>query len=357
MRQPILMGYRPSYPSWRAQDIQVLHAAHSLSELGHPVTLLANRTDPKINGKAVLKSYGLLDTEHLDFRLSPSTHLGISGLWFRQSTIQWWMRHKGTVIVRDLNRFKQLQAWLPNKQRIIIEAHQLPSIQASDLGLNPSSLFQIEQKMLQHAWGLIANCGGVMDLWLSQHPNHCPTHRMVIHNGTAPSRLLTSQKTENIIRCLGSLRPEKGLQKLLPVLKESPLPIEFVGASPDEMAAFGNLPAHITVRPPVPYPEVPKLLATATGLLLPLENNRFGRSLTSPLKLWDYMATDRPILAPNLPSIREIQSQTNRHMLYYEPDEPIDLLAHLETPFPKREKPFLRSWSKRARELSGFLSR
>ncbi|MEC8278223.1 MAG: hypothetical protein VX026_10930, partial [Myxococcota bacterium] len=139
--------------------------------------------------------------------------------------------------------------------------------------------------------------------------------------------------------------------------KESPLPIEFVGASPDEMAAFGNLPAHITVRPPVPYPEVPKLLATATGLLLPLENNRFGRSLTSPLKLWDYMATDRPILAPNLPSIREIQSQTNRHMLYYEPDEPIDLLAHLETPFPKREKPFLRSWSKRARELSGFLSR
>ena len=59
IRTPILMGYRPSYPSWRAQDIQVLHAAHSLSTLGHPVTLLANRFNADITSADILSSYGL----------------------------------------------------------------------------------------------------------------------------------------------------------------------------------------------------------------------------------------------------------------------------------------------------------
>ena len=350
------MGYRPSYPSWRAQDIQVLHAAHSLSTLGHPVTLLANRFNPDITSTDILSSYDLSKCDTFDFRLSPSTHLGMSGLWFRQSVIQWWMRHTGAVIVRDIERFSQLQRWLPKTQRIIIEAHQLPSIQAVDQGLPPEKWQKIEKKMLQQAWGIVSNCGGVMDLWRHQYPSRCPDKQLILHNGTSPSRACTSSQNDDIIRCLGSLRPEKGIHGLLPAISKSPVPIEFIGASQEEMAMLGDLPPHITVRQAVPYPDVPHLLATSKALLLPLQNNRFGRSLTSPLKLWDYLATDRPILAPDLQSVREIEARTNREMVFYNPDNPNDLLRHLKAPLPEKVNPFLRSWADRAEELSVFLS-
>ena len=150
-------------------------------------------------------------------------------------------------------------------------------------------------------------------------------------------------------------KAREGTSKVASVLKESPLPIKFVGAVPTKWPHLATYQLTLPFDLLCPIQRYQNFWPRQLGCFTSREQSLWKIS-TSPLELWDYMATDRPI-SPNLPSIREIQSQTNRHMLYYEPDEPIDLLAHLETPFPKREKPFLRSWSKRARELSGFLSR
>ena len=114
--------------------------------------------------------------------------------------------------------------------------------------------------------GGLCPIGGVMELWRHHYPARCPDNQLILHNGTSPSRARTSSNTDDIIRCLGSLRPEKGIHGLLPVLNESPVSIEFIGASQEEMAVLGDLPPHITVRPPVPYPEVPHLLATSKAL-------------------------------------------------------------------------------------------
>ena len=354
--KPILLFYRPRYPSWRAQDIQVLHAAYELAVLGHPVTLFANRDNAKIEAADVFKDFDLPYCDRLNLQLSPVRHLGLTGIWFRKNLIQWWYQNQGVVIVRDLRRLAQWLPWLTAKQKIVIEAHQLPSIQAKDRGDDAIAEVAIEQIVLREAWGLITNCGGVMKLWEETYPELLPKYRKIIHNGTAPSRQLISSEHQPVIRCLGSLRPEKGIRQLLPTLIQSQSPIELIGASRDEQQELGPLPAHIHIGPAVAYPAVPPLLATARALLLPLQNNRFGRHLTSPLKLWDYLATDRPILAPDLASLREIATHSKRKIHLFDPDHPVQLLKYLNGNLPHTEKPYLRSWQDRAVELSGFLA-
>lgn len=352
---PVLMFYRPSYPSLRAQDIQVLHAAHALAKVGCSVTIFANRTLKKCGKEDVLKQFGLAPLPNLHFYLSPSKHLGTTGLWFRQAVLRWWYAHRGVVIVRDIFRLQSMLPLLSDRHRIIVEAHQLPSLNDHEHDQPTREVHRIEQQVLQSAWGLITNCGGVMELWKKHHRGDIPGVRKVIHNGTAPTRQRISEKHENVIRCLGSLRPEKGIKQLLPTLKRSPVKIELIGASKEETTSLGPLPETIKIMPPVPYTKVPDLLSTAKALLLPLRNNRFGRSLTSPLKLWDYLATDRPILAADLPSIREIADLTGRKLMYYSAENPQTLLSLMENEFPERTQPHLRSWSMRADEISQLI--
>jgi glycosyltransferase involved in cell wall biosynthesis len=62
----------------------------------------------------------------------------------------------------------------------------------------------------------------------------------------------------------------------------------------------------VTFRGHVPYEQVPAELAKAAVALLPLPDEPVARLFTSPLKLFDYMAAGVPIVASDLPSIREI---------------------------------------------------
>jgi glycosyltransferase involved in cell wall biosynthesis len=61
-----------------------------------------------------------------------------------------------------------------------------------------------------------------------------------------------------------------------------------------------------------PHHEIPFYLKAADALVLPNKRgNDNSEYYTSPLKLFEYMASGRPIVASNLPSIREILNETN----------------------------------------------
>ena len=106
----------------------------------------------------------------------------------------------------------------------------------------------------------------------------------------------------------------------------------------------------------MPHPAVAEELAGAQALLVPLADNRFGRSLTSPLKLWDALASGRPIVAPRLPSIDEIAALTGRPMHRYTPGDADSLVAAVSAaaaaPAPP---PVVRSWADRAAEVEAAL--
>jgi len=73
---------------------------------------------------------------------------------------------------------------------------------------------------------------------------------------------------------------------------------------------FGTEKLMITGRKP--HREIPVCLRAADILVLPnKKGNLTSEYFTSPLKLFEYMAAGRPIVASDLPSIREILNETN----------------------------------------------
>jgi len=75
-----------------------------------------------------------------------------------------------------------------------------------------------------------------------------------------------------------------------------------------------------------PYKDIPLYLKAADVLILPnTRKEKISEYETSPIKLFEYMASGRPIIASNLPSIREIAGE--KEVFYIEPDSATELVG------------------------------
>lgn len=349
----VLYLYRPTLPGLRAQAIQVLHAAHALAARGHQVTLLADRA-PRGDVATALASFGLPLLPSLDLQLSPSTHPGLAGLWFRAGVLAWALGPPGVVLARDRRRLRRLLPLL-SRHRVVLEAHGLDSALAREAGQDPGETLALERAVLARASALIANCEGTLLAWEAAHGPLLPARRAAVHNGTAPGRLREEHRPEPVIRAVGSLRAYKGMEALARAAPLLPLPLELVGGSDEEIAALGDTPG-LRALPPLPFLEVPDLLARSAALLLPLADNLFGRELTSPLKLWDYLASPAPILAPDLPSVTRIAARTGATIHLFRAGDAEDLArAAREALAAPPRHPTLRTWDQRAAEIEELL--
>lgn len=77
-----------------------------------------------------------------------------------------------------------------------------------------------------------------------------------------------------------------------------------------------------------PHKEIPLFLKAADALVLPNSVSDKISSYTSPLKLFEYMASKRPIVASELPSIAEILNDGNSVLV--KPDDPKKLVEGIK---------------------------
>lgn len=137
---------------------------------------------------------------------------------------------------------------------------------------------------------------------------------------------------KKIILYAGHLYKWKGANLLLKVASkfkiQSSLDIlfAFVGGTEKDIKNFKekaekeNL-GNVFIAGRVPHGEIPLWLKAADILILPNSGKEKISSLyTSPLKMFEYMAARRPIIASNLPSIREILNDSNA--IFAEADNP-----------------------------------
>ena len=123
--------------------------------------------------------------------------------------------------------------------------------------------------------------------------------------------------------------------------------------------------SNVLVKGFQPPEDMPKYLAAADVLVLPNSAKDENSLLyTSPLKLFEYMAAERSIVASDLPSLREILN--NRNAVFFKPDSPESLattvkmlLSHeelRETLARQARKDVLEyTWDKRAKKILDFL--
>lgn len=142
-----------------------------------------------------------------------------------------------------------------------------------------------------------------------------------------------------------------------------------VGGKPHYVNTFSAL------NPPVPqahfaghrpHAEIPLYLRAADVVVVPNSaKSETSRIYTSPLKLFEYMASERPMVASDLPSIREV---INEHdAILVTPDDPEALARGIKQIFENepyalslarhaREKVNHYTWDMRAKSITDFIT-
>lgn len=148
----------------------------------------------------------------------------------------------------------------------------------------------------------------------------------------------------------------------------------FVGGTESDILVFREKARgadNILILGHKPPADIPKYLKSADVLVLP--NSQFSRNVrfavysrydTSPIKLFEYMASGTPIVASRLSSIQEILNEENA--MFVPPDDPQELLRGIQSALlnpalslARAERALLDSkkytWDRRAERIAQFI--
>jgi glycosyltransferase involved in cell wall biosynthesis len=169
----------------------------------------------------------------------------------------------------------------------------------------------------------------------------------VIPNGVSPSDfspspLPTRDGRVPVLLYIGTLADWQGLEvviRALPkILERQAVRLHIVGRGRSRQRKFLSkqirrlgVEGSVMVQPAVPHHEVPALIAEADICLAPLGlNDRNVTQGACPIKVLEYMAAGRPLLASNLPIVREL-AREDVDALLFSPNDPDDLARQVLT--------------------------
>lgn len=341
------------FPLERANGIQTMETCHALARRGHDVTLVV-RPDTASPARDPFGYYGLPTSERLRVvtvrvRGGPTTR---RAAYLAAALKHIASRDADLVFTRDLGLAAHALN-LPARLRVplVYESHGLSAIVSAALGAllstAPSAsprkqkrLLLREQSVWRKAEGYVTITAALAeDLRERFGPREALA---VVPDGV---RLRPDRRFEEpepsaspLVVYAGHLYPWKGVDTLLHALDRAPhLRALIVGGHPLEpdlprlraLATTLALGSRVGFTGLVPPEAVPGHLARADVLVLPNSATTISARYTSPLKLFEYLAAGRPIVASDLPALREILQHGSNAWLV-PPDDPAALAAGME---------------------------
>jgi glycosyltransferase involved in cell wall biosynthesis len=349
------------FPLERANGIQSMATCHALAARGHDVTMIV-RPDTHVPALDPFVFYGLPKLDRLRIEIAPVTGPAAArrtGYLTYAIGRSLGRARQDLIFTRDLG-VASLVLRLPRLLRapIVHEAHgiaadsaaALPDLLSSTPRASPAKLRRLEHRdarVWRDADGYVAITEGLARE-LSRRFGERP-RVAVVPDGVRLDRADHMRATDRpgtdragstdqkpfTIGYAGHLYPWKGVH----------LVIEAIAALPDTRGLIigghereGDLErlralvdqldctSRVTFTGRVAPVDVAPLLKQADVLTLPNPASAISTAFTSPLKLFEYMAAGRPIVASDLQSIREVLTDGHNALLV-EPGNPQALTA------------------------------
>ncbi|HET6595097.1 MAG TPA: glycosyltransferase family 4 protein [Anaerolineales bacterium] len=169
----------------------------------------------------------------------------------------------------------------------------------------------------------------------------------VIPNGVSPSDFSPSPLPRRegrvpILLYIGTLADWQGLdiviQALPKILEQKPVQLRVVGRGRSRQRKLLakqirklGVEEHVIVQPAIPHHEVSAVIAESDICLAPLGlNDRNVTQGACPIKVLEYMASSRPLIASNMPIVRELVREDVDGLLF-SPNDPGDLARQVLT--------------------------
>ena len=340
------------FPLERANGIQTIETCHALARRGHFVGLVV-RPDSQTPSRNPFEFYGLPLLARMSIEYAPVTGPPLARragyLAFAIGRMLGASR-ADVVITRDLGVASALLR-VPKRLRppVVYESHgYAPDVAAALPGMIPAAnapsatkvarLERREAFVWRNAEGYVTITAGLADD-LKQRFGERGTLAVVADgtriNADQGHGTRIDEDIPGPVVYAGHLYAWKGVDVLLDALGQlGGVRGVIVGGyekEPDlaglrERAARLGISERVTFTGLVPPPAVAAYLRAARVLVLPNPASAISTRFTSPLKLFEYMAAGRPIVASDLPSIREVLRHEENALLV-EPGNPTALAA------------------------------
>ena len=365
-------------PTEKAHGLHIVKMCQALAAHGADVTLILPQRKNSIQ-EDLFSYYGIKKIFKVHYLpIIDLAAKGWFGYWITQLLFSWRLLRFNfnprldIILTRD-----ELSGWLMSKRRfkVFYDMHGFPETWRV--------LWKIAMRKMT---GII--CTNEWKMRQTEEFFKIPYSRMVLaRNGFDPdefnaptSREIAREQLglpleQPIALYAGHLYDWKGVDTLAWAAAHLPrVLLVFVGGTAQNVEEFKKRHAHcknILVFGQRPHEQIPLFLAAADILVLP--NSRQSANPrqipysiydTSPIKLFEYMASRRPIIASDLPSIREILDE--RTAVFFEPDNPESLaqkigyvLSATDEPARMAEQAFHDAqnytWEKRAKIILEFI--
>jgi len=309
-------------PSETANSIQAMKACHALAQVGHEVILIAPGDGPA--GKTEAERWQLLADQYGVETYFQQIYLPPFDGWLARRIFPWRAILQANKLRPDLIYTWLLQSAagsLLQGRRVIVEMHGLP------VGRFAGMWYRLFLRLPGQKRQMVIT--QALKDRLSQEYALPQPETLVAPNGVelerydqlpppAEAREQLGLPAMPTVACTGSVYAGRGVELVLALASKIPdVHFLWVGGRPKEVARWRSELdrleiENVTFSGFVPNADLPRYQAAADILLMPYQQDVGGSSGAAPveffssMKMYEYMASRRPIISSDLPVIHEV---------------------------------------------------